>query len=211
MVKHIDLKRASDSVYSELSSALRSGDIIIYPAQTMYGIGCDYRLDEAVSSLYRIKKRSREKPFIVLASSLEQVEEIAYLPLTYVDLLKNVWPGGMTAILKKKKVAMQEEEGKTVAVRVTSNPYTSRLIDIHGYPVISTSLNFSGGPSFNDPGAFLEELRKSGEDAMISYLCIDPDLKYGAPSTIVDLTGDSPVLIREGIIPAKEIIGRIDG
>lgn len=128
-------------------SVLRSGGVIAYPTETVYGLGCDPRNQKAVDQLFRMKRREKGKPILLVASSMAQVGKVATVSASIKRFLKTVWPGALTVVLPlrpeivlAKGISLNGE----VAIRISSSSVVRALARGFGFPVTSTSANLSG-------------------------------------------------------------------
>lgn len=126
---------------------LQEGGVIAYPTETVYGLGCDPRNEEAVKRIFRIKKREAGKPVLVVAGSLAQVRKIVRLEGKSLVLAKQFWPGALTLVLPvlpgvvlAKRVVLRGE----VAIRFSASSTVQTLTRRYGFPIVSTSANLSG-------------------------------------------------------------------
>ena len=204
MTKNITLK--NKKLISEGIEILKQGGVIAFPTETVYGLAANMNIPGAVDRIYRIKGRSRSKALPLMLSSAEQLKDIA-LPLSIAArlLIKNFWPGPLTLIVKKSKTVPDSftSGSSTVGVRVSSHPIALAVITGLGCPVTGTSANLSGRPN----SITAEDVRDQMGDKV--DLVIDGGrCPGGLESTIVDVTGDIPVILRQGAIP-EEIIQQI--
>jgi len=170
----------SEDVLDEIADVLRAGGVALLPTDTIYGLHAVTRDARAVARIRSMKERGDAKPFVIIASSVEQLEELgARIP----EPLRHIWPAPLTAIL-----ALGET---TIAARVPDLPWLRALLDRTG-PLISTSANRSGEPPITSPEMLAGDLLDS-IDALL-----DAGPQKGQPSTIVDFTGDEPRIVREG-------------
>lgn len=181
---------------------VKRGGIVVYPTDTVYGLGCDPFNEEAVRRLFKVKRRS-DKALPVLALNLKNAERIARFSEEARKVAQRFWPGGLTLVLPKKEAlpSIVTVGLKSVAVRVPSHPVALKLIDLCGGLLIGTSANVSG----NEPSATAQEAQKQLGGA------VDTILDGGAatlmkPSTILDLTQGVPNVLREGALPAAKIL-----
>lgn len=187
----------------DAAEVLRRGCVIVYPTETVYGIGCDPWNREAVERIFRIKQRAGERTMLLLADSREMVErEFGILTGAAARLAEKFWPGPLTMIVRPARICPKYLLGPTggVAVRVTSDMFCLGLIGKFGRPVVSTSANVSG----EAPVSSYEEARKRFESE--ADLVIKGGDMTGIPSTIVDMTSGSPLTIREGAISNSRIV-----
>ena len=182
---------------------LKTGGIVVYPTETVYGIGCDPFNREAYERVQHLKRRKNAKQLLLLACSLSQIEyfagELADVPLRLANVF---WPGPLTMVIKPSKDLPDYLFGKSegVAFRVTSHPLAALLTREFGCPITSTSANLTGKPSVV---TYEEALKTFGESADI--VIKNSELLNGKPSTIIDLTSKHPAIIREGSITFSEI------
>jgi len=175
------------------SKAINNGAIVIFPTDTVYGLGCNPYNHDAVQSLYEIKKRKKTKPFPVIGYSKKELEKIVEFNSLEEKIADKFWPGPITLILKIKDKEIQkslELEGK-IAVRVPNNQCVLALLK-ECKLLVGTSANISGTAPFNDP----EECGKnlSGYD-----LLIDGGIISGqGESTIVEIENNDVKILRKG-------------
>ena len=173
---------------------LRSGGVAVLPTDTIYGFHCACSSREAIDRIIRLKGRRKSAGLILLASSPGMAEKlVSKWPPGAEKGLRTVWPAPVTAILPASEdlPVVLRPKGK-VAVRVPDMPELLRLIRRAGEPLVSTSVNRTGEPPLNSMAAILREF--SGLDAYLGR--IRPGGR--APSTIVDLTGKRPEIVRQG-------------
>jgi len=184
------------------ASIVKAGGVIVYPTDTVYGIGCNPYLEEAVERVFEIKGRNKAKPFPILASNIQDVEKIALLGKIGKRLATKFWPGALTIIstLLDTRISTQVTAGKTtIGVRVPNNKCTFALLKYCKY-LVGTSANKSGQmPSNSVSEVILSSLK--GFDAILD----GGNMKQGRQSTILDLSGRIPKIIREGAISSEAI------
>lgn len=170
----------SEDVLDEIADVLRAGGVALLPTDTIYGLHAMATSEQAVEKIRSMKERGDDKPFVIIASSVEQLEKLgAMIP----DALRNIWPAPLTAIVASGAT--------TLAVRIPDLPWLRALLDRTG-PLVSTSANRSGEPPITSPALLAADLLE-GLDALL-----DAGPREGQPSTIVDVTGDEPRMVREG-------------
>lgn len=184
------------------ASIVKNGGVIVFPTDTLYGIGCDPYDEKAVDKIFKIKNRDKINPLPILASSVVDIERIALLGKTAKKLAQIYWPGALTIIvpLRDKKISDNLRAGKMrVGVRVPNNVCVLSLLKDCKY-LTGTSANKSGEPGCK---SFSEVLSSSlrGFDAILD----GGEVEEGVQSTIVDLTGQHPRVIREGAIETQAI------
>ena len=182
---------------------LRRGGLIAYPTDTVYGLGASMSLPQSVARIYEVKGRPRSLPLPLLLADVSQIAEVAgEVPLSAWCFINSFFPGALTLILPKAASvpAIITGGGNSVAVRVPDHPVPLALIKGLGSPIVGTSANISGRPS---PLTAEEVYAQLGDKV---DLIIDGGLcPGGRESTIVDVTGETPVIRREGAISIEEL------
>jgi L-threonylcarbamoyladenylate synthase len=186
---------------AKCASIVKSGGVVVFPTDTIYGIGCDPYNDAAVARIFAIKGRDEGKPLPVLAYSIQDAEKIAALGTTGRALANKFWPGALTLVapVADRKISARVRAGtNSVAVRVPGNKCVLSLLRECKY-LVGTSANVSGGrPSKN--AAEIAESGLTGFDALLDGGAVEK----GIESTIVDVT-EKPRVLREGAIKPGEI------
>lgn len=168
---------------NQIASALTGGAVVLMPTDTIYGLHAVATNAEAVARIVEIKGRDGQKPFILLASSVEQLSDLGITATPeIVAALASIWPAPLTAILPRGE--------STLAVRVPALDWLRALIERTG-PLVSTSANRSGEPAVDRPEALARDLQNALD-------IVDGGIRGGEPSAILDLTRHEPRFIREG-------------
>lgn len=197
-----------------LKKEILDGKLIIYPTDTVYGLGSIMTNEKSLENIYKVKTRKFSSPLIALISSVKYIEEIAILNEREKELIeklaKEFWPGALTLILNKKLEvpSVMVSGGNTVGVRIPNLDLALNIIELAGGKLATTSANISGEASPKSYG----ELSQTIKDR-VDLLIDGGECKIGEVSTIVDLTTSIPKLIREGAISSVEIekiIGRLE-
>src|SRR3989344_3885958 len=169
-------------------AVLKKGGIVIFPTDTVYGIGCLFDNPKAVDRIYEIKKTPTNQPFPILVSNLSQVEDLAVINKTGEGIIKKYWPGALTIVLDSKN-------GKEkIGFRMPDSALIKSIIDGVGMPLIGTSANLHG----SDAPKSYEEL--DSDFAKLADFVLEGKCQLGAESTVVDATGDVPDILRQGAI-----------
>ncbi|MDH3972817.1 MAG: L-threonylcarbamoyladenylate synthase [Deltaproteobacteria bacterium] len=192
---HINPDNPQERLINRVVDVLKEGGVIAYPTDTIYGIGCDIFNKKALERIYLLKGRDRNKPMSFVCSDLSHISKFAKVSNYAYRIMKRFLPGPYTFILEASSVVprMLMPKRKTVGIRIPDNAIATMLVEKLGNPIISTSANVSGRDVISDPGEIDLFMGK------ILDLTIDAGMLPGEPSTIVDLTGDSPALLREGV------------
>jgi L-threonylcarbamoyladenylate synthase len=190
----------------ECAELVDTGSIIVYPTDTVYGIGCDPLNDDSVLRLFKIKNRPLGKHLPILTSSSENLKRLVHITKKANILINHFWPGQLTLILNKNDSSLTSKYAfdNTIAVRIPNNLCITNLIQLtKNKLLIGTSANLTNNSPFNN----IKNLKTSnlkGYDAVV----------YGneaqgmlpSVSTIVDLVDhDNPKIVREGVIPKEKI------
>lgn len=175
---------------------LRSGQPLVFPTDTVYGIGCDLWSERAIAGLYAAKRRPSSMPIPVLVSGVEQVAQVAReLPEAFAELVRRYWPGGLTLIVWRDARVPDVlcAGGDTVAVRMPDDPIALALIARMGGAMAVTSANLSG-----QPAPTTAEAAKAQLEGQVPLILDGGECPGGQASTIVDLTTSPPCMVREG-------------
>lgn len=167
---------------------LKSGGVVVFPTDTVYGIGCLADNQRAVDRIYKIKARGKKQLFPILVSSINQVEKFAEVNQKARELANKHWPGGLTIIMYDKQKRYK------VGLRIPASPLVKTLIEKTGSPVIGTSANFHN----NHAPRSYEELDPNFIK-LVDFV-IKGECNGGVESTVVDTTVDPPKVLRQGAI-----------
>jgi L-threonylcarbamoyladenylate synthase len=198
------LKKDSE-VLDKASRILKNGGVILYPTETLYGLGANALDEVAVSKIFKIKKRDINKPLSVLVRDMQMAKKIACIDSKAELILNKIWPGPVTIVLRKKDLLpyVVTAGGETVAVRISSNLFVQSLMSRLDFPIISTSANFSGEDnliSSQEIGSIFSHSEYSPD------IFIDAgDLNSDKPSAIIDLTDiKNPRIVRMGFMTGED-------
>lgn len=192
------------------AEAVRGGEVVVLPTDTVYGVGADAFAPEAVAAVLAAKGRDREMPLPVLVPNPQTVDGLAAHVPTYArDLIQAFWPGPLTLVLHSQGSLMWDlgETNGTVALRMPQNETALRLLDEIG-PMAVTSANVSGHPPAR---TILDAATQLGSTVSV-YLDAGP-CPDGLVSTILDCTGGTPVILRAGAVSAgqiQEVLGDVE-
>lgn len=186
--------------------AVRAGHLVVVPTDTVYGVGADAFDEAAVAALLEAKGRGREMPPPVLVPSPRTIDGLAVdVPVYARRLVKRFWPGALTLVVRAQASLMWDlgETNGTVAVRMPDHPLTLAVLAETG-PLAVTSANRTGEP----PARTVTDAASQLGPSVTVYL--DAGRSGDAePSTIVDCTGDAPVVLRHGAVPEAEILAAV--
>jgi L-threonylcarbamoyladenylate synthase len=185
-------------VAAEVSAVLRRGGLVVYPTDTVYGLGADAARADAIERIYRVKGRPDEKAIIWLVDSVRDVRACCRMDGRVERLAERFWPGPLTLVLER--VAPSPGGLATLGVRVPAHEAALAIIRALGGPVATTSANRSGGTSARTAD------EASGQLGTQVDLIIDAGASpVGQESTVLDLTTDLPRVLRPGALSADEI------
>lgn len=194
-----------ESVAARAADALRRGEVVIYPTDTLYGLGADALSDEAVSKIYDIKGRDEGKAMHAIVANIEMAGRYGEVNDLARALVRELPRGKVTLVVRKKQGI---DSGiyravSTFGFRIPDNEFCFKLLRSFGGPITATSANKSGEKPPHDIKTILAQF---GEGAKDIDLAVDAGrLPAGKPSTVVDLTSPEPVILREGAVPAADV------
>ncbi|WP_352407555.1 L-threonylcarbamoyladenylate synthase [Acetoanaerobium noterae] len=196
-------KEFLDEQLHKVANLLKAGKTVVFPTETVYGLGANALDPEAAKKIYEAKGRPSDNPLIVHISKKEDVDFLAgNISQDAKLLMEAFWPGPLTLILDKSDNVPIETTGglMTVAIRMPSNPIARKLIDLAGVPIAAPSANISGRPSITSSKYLVEELCER-----VDAIIISEDSEIGLESTVIDMTASTPVILRPGKIGKTEI------
>lgn len=192
-------------VAERAADILRAGGVVLYPTDTLYGLGADALSDEAVARVAAIKGRGEGKPIHAIVADLKMAEAYAQLDQLARLLIERL-PKGKVSVIARKRASIDSgiaRELATIGFRIPDNDLCSALIGAFGGPITATSANRSDEAPMRDVDGILAQL---GERAQDIDLVIDADeLPPSLPSTVVDVCGKEPIILREGAVPAADV------
>lgn len=189
------LKRAAD--------VIKHGGLVAFPTETVYGLGADTFNPKAVANIFRAKGRPMDNPLISHIAKIEDIERFAReIPDSAIKLAEHFWGGPLTIILKKKPGIPDEVTAglDTVAVRLPSHSIANALIRLSDTPIAAPSANLSGSPSPTTPQHCIADL-----DGRVDMIIDGGNSMIGIESTVVDLSGEVPIILRPGMISPEDM------
>lgn len=204
MEKYLDFRDKIDyKKLNDVARIIKDGGIVVFPTETVYGLGTNGLDAKAIEKLYKIKKRPFSKPISLLVSDMEMIKNVArdITDMEY-KLMNAFFPGPFTIILKKKDVVpnILTANGETVGIRIPDNEIARSLIEYSGVPIATTSANISGKES----GTNMESILKQFKDGVDFYIN-GGESKIGVGSTIVKVIDGNPIILRQGSISRNQI------
>ncbi len=183
---------------------IQNGGIVVFPTDTVYGIGCDPYNKKSVDRIYQIKERPKSNPFPVLAYSMDVVSEIVEFDKYSKQIAEKFWPGPLTLILRLKDEQLKKSlnlEDK-IAIRIPNNQCLLDLLK-KSKLLIGTSANISGEQSFTNSHECYQKIQN------FDIFLDDGDIKNGLESTILEMDQGNPIIHRIGALKKEEIIESI--
>ncbi len=196
-------QRLAESRIEQAAERIRQGGLVAFPTDTLYALGADPFNAQAVQRVFRAKHRPPDMGLPLLLANSEMLQDTASeVPPLAIALAERFWPGSLTLIVPKAHTISSSVTGGhgTVAVRVPNHPLALSLIAAVGGPVTGTSANITGGPDPSTPDQVRKQLGVSCDMVLDGG-----EAALGVPSTIIDLSGDRPTLVRAGAVPWEEI------
>ncbi|MEF8878939.1 MAG: L-threonylcarbamoyladenylate synthase [Candidatus Thermoplasmatota archaeon] len=192
-------------IYATLK-ALRNGYLIVYPTDTLYGLGADVFNEDAVKKVYNVKKRDYSNPLPVAVSSLDMMEDVAFVDQKAKRLVDFFMPGELTLVLKKKECIpdLVNSGLDCVAVRIPDDDIALEIVSRFG-PLTATSANIHGESTEH----YVESIKEKLGSEEIKYF-LDDGIRKASPSTVVDITFKKPRVLRKGDISKDDILDVIN-
>ena len=211
LIKEIDVNKPDKDLIAVFASMLASGKTVIFPTETVYGLGANALDEEAAAKIYQAKGRPSDNPLLVHVADKEDVYDLVENIDSRAKLLMDrFWPGPLTIVFKKKDIIPARTSGglDTVAIRMPSDQVARDLIRQAGVPIAAPSANISGRPSPTKPEHIIRDM-----DGRVDGILVGGPCNYGVESTIVDLSGDVAMVLRPGSITLEmlgEVLGQVN-
>ena len=203
LISKIDVDNIDMEQIKKQAEILKAGKTVIFPTETVYGIGANGLDKNAIKKIYEAKQRPLNKPISLLVSNIDMIESVAK-DITDIEyaIIKKFFPGPLTIILKKKEIIpdILTAGSDTIGIRMPANDIALNLINYAGVPIATPSANISGKPS----GTNLKDIIKDF-DGNVDYFIDDGPSKIGLASTIVKVVDGVPHILRQGSISIDEI------
>ena len=201
----MEISSKRNDVLIKAINALKKGELVVYPTDTLYAIGADIFNEEAVEKVYTVKNRPLNQPIPIAVSDIESMKKLAVIDEIALKLIKKFLPGPLTLVLPKKSCIPDIVTGssESIAIRIPNNIIALSLLSRYG-PLTVTSANIHGV----EPSGLISEIKMQFMEQGIKVYIDQGELK-GKPSTIIDLTKSKNRIIREGVIPGKQILSVI--
>ncbi|NOY76753.1 MAG: threonylcarbamoyl-AMP synthase [Calditrichaeota bacterium] len=192
---HLDPDHPKDRLIRQAADVLKEGGVIIYPTDTVYGLGCDIYNKSAIDRIYQIKGISKRQPLSFICPNLKEISKYAHVSNRAYKAMRRLLPGPYTFVLEATKFVPRKlltTNKKTVGIRVPDHPICLRLLELFGNPIISTSVSDTDGRILTDPTE-IEAIYGHKVD-----LILDVGILASEPSTVIDYIEDEPEVLRAG-------------
>jgi len=203
-----DSVKAADPEIQEIAALLQEGQVIAFPTETVYGLGANALNEQAVEKIFTAKGRPSDNPLIVHIASTDQLADlVASVDKRSQKLIENFWPGPLTIVFPKKEgISSLISAGlPTIAVRMPSHPVALAIIRAANLPIAAPSANRSGRPSPTTAAHVLQDL-----SGLIAGVVDGGEAGIGVESTVIDVSGQIPLILRPGGITVEQLKGVID-
>jgi L-threonylcarbamoyladenylate synthase len=203
----MNLLRHEDPAAPEAAAqALREGGVVLYPTDTLYGLGADAFSDAAVNRIYEIKGRDENKPIHAIVRDIEMAARYGEVDERVRRAIAQL-PAGKVSFVVRKKTGLETGIARginTFGFRIPDHAFCFAMLEAFGGPITATSANRSGEPPQLSLGATLAQLGST-----VHLVVNGGDLPPSAPSTVVDCTGAEPIVLREGAVSAPDIFAAL--
>ncbi|HPC75598.1 MAG: L-threonylcarbamoyladenylate synthase [Thermovirgaceae bacterium] len=198
----VDRENPGEGPIRRAAGVIRGGGLVAFPTETVYGLGADALSPEAARKIFQAKGRPADNPLIVHVAAKEAAALVGHLDERSRGLMDLFWPGPLTLVVRAAGRVPKEVTGglDTVAVRMPAHPVAIALIEVSGVPIAAPSANRSGRPSPTTAGAVLEDL-----GGRVELILDAGPTAVGVESTVLDVTGDHPVLLRPGGVSLEDL------
>ena len=204
-MKIISLTELNQSVALALvAETLRGGGVAAVPTDTVYGLVCDARNEDAGGRMFAMKKRPEEKAFPIFVKDIVTARYFGYISDAKARFLEKVWPGQVTVVFHhKEKLPVILTGGKdTIGIRIPDHSFGRELTARLDFPLAQTSANVSSHPSAETAAEAVKYFENEAEQP---DLIVDGGTLPSAPSTVIDFTGNQPLILRAGPIPKHKL------
>lgn len=210
-MKTIIIHDTEDDLFNTAAQALKAGELVAFPTETVYGLGANALDPNAVKKIYKAKGRPSDNPLIVHIAKVSQLDALVLeVPCKAKALINSFWPGPLTLVFKKSDLVPSIITAglDTVAIRMPNNPIALKLIETAGIPIAAPSANISGSPSPTECAHVANDL-----NGRIEYIIDGGSCDVGVESTVLDITTEIPVILRPGgttLEMLEKVVGKVE-
>ncbi len=200
----VDFWNPDEKIIARAAELIRSGELVAFPTETVYGLGGNALDGDAVKKIYVAKGRPSDNPLILHFPNPQAVDAAAYVDSRAKKLMEHFWPGPLTLVLPARETVSKEARGglSTVGCRMPDYPAALAFFAACGVPVAGPSANRSGRPSPTNAATVAEDLGSA-----VAMILDAGESRVGVESTVLDVTEKIPVLLRPGGVPLEELQG----
>ena len=207
-VRKINCANPETGIIAEAASIIRDGGVVVFPTRSLYGLGANAFNAKAVNRIFHIKQRPVNKPILVLIKDKDELDRLAaIIPPAATAIMERFWPGRVSIVFQVKEGLSANLTAGTnkIGIRLPGHNIAYKLVKAADGPITGTSANLSGSA-----GCFqINDLDEKIVDSVDLILDAGP-LKGGIGSTVVDVTGDTPLILRQGELSQKDVFNVID-
>ena len=207
-VRKINCANPETGIIAEAARIIRNGGVVVFPTRSLYGLGADAFNAKAVNRIFHIKQRPANKPILVLIKDKDELDRLAALvPPAATAIMERFWPGRVSIVFQAKEGLSANLTAGTnkIGIRLPGHNIAYKLVKAADGPITGTSANLSGSA-----GCFqINDLDEKIVDSVDLILDAGP-LKGGIGSTVVDVTGETPLILRQGELSRKDVFNVID-
>jgi L-threonylcarbamoyladenylate synthase len=202
-ILRVDPESPDEDTIGKAAELIRMGGLVVFPTSSFYGLGTSALSAEAVNKVFRVKRRDRRNPVLILIASLAELDPLVrFIPKPATQLMEAFWPGSLTLVFQAESLLPSNLTGDTqkIGIRLASHAVACSLVRAVGNPITGTSANISGQGGCSAVARLDQHIRDQVD------LVLDAgSLPGGAGSTVVDVTVEPPKVLREGAIGAEKI------
>jgi L-threonylcarbamoyladenylate synthase len=189
----INHKKNGIMAINQAKKVIGDGGVVLYPTDTLYGLGVNIFDENALKKIYHLKKRSTKKPISVCVSNVECISKIAYLDSAVMAKISRILPGPFTILLKKKKGIsdLLTAGSDKIGIRIPDNEICQKITE--EFPITTSSANISGEETKNSPSEIINQL-----GVEVELILDSGPLKFNKSSTVIDFTLNPPLVMRKG-------------
>jgi len=194
MFIRINPENPQERLIKQVVDCLKRGGVIVYPTDTIYGLGCDIFNRKGIKKIYQIKQRDARKPFSFICSDLAEVANYAQISNFAFKIMKRYLPGQFTFVVEATRIVPDAliTKQKTVGIRIPANPIVQAIVRELGHPLVTTSANLSGAETPQDPQEIENELGRMVD------MVVDGGILMSEGSSVISLLDDRIEILRQG-------------
>ena len=194
MFIRINPENPQERLVHQVVDCLKSGGVIVYPTDTIYGLGCDIFNRKGIKKIFQIKQRDARKPFSFICNDLAEVSQYAQVSNFAFKIMKRHLPGPYTFVLDATRIVPESltTKQKTVGIRIPDNAIAQAIVRELGHPLVTTSANLSGEETPQDPREIDDEMGRMVD------MVIDGGILMAEGSSVISLLNDEPEVLRQG-------------